>query len=115
MTTVVRGRSDDLVDFEGDLYGEFYCSGNTALMLMLSDTTVLRISYGHKKGIWKIVVDHRGELFDRLDTCEEDDGSENYSDVVHFRDGLKWVRGYVPQGVIVAKGNRVEEADPAAD
>lgn len=96
MTTQIYGASDDLIEIEGQAGGEvgFYNSGNDPkdALLTCSDGTVLTIRYGKPggAGIWAIAVLRRGDLFDRLDTCEDED-AERYSDTAHFRDGLKWV------------------------
>jgi len=48
------------------------------------------VKYGkNDAAIWGVVAIHKGALFDRIDTCEDED-AKRYSDTAHFRDGLKW-------------------------
>lgn len=89
MPTKVYGCSDDLIEFEGDLRGEvgFYARGeDEKCALILSDGTVLTIHYA-ERGIWKIDLIERGNLFDRLDICTDPE-ADPYSDVAHFNDGI---------------------------
>ena len=87
MPTEVYGASDDLVEFDGDVYGEFGCYDSSPL-IVFSDGTVMVMRYGDS-GIWKADVFSEGKLFDRVDVCTDPD-AKRYSDTVHFRDGLKW-------------------------
>lgn len=92
--TTVFGSSDDLIEFEGDLYGEVNCYGTDdnekGVLVMFSDGTLLDVGYcKHHSGIWGIKVVKKGELFDRIDSCEEET-DKLYSDMAHFKDGLKW-------------------------
>lgn len=93
MTTTVRGNSDDLIDFEGDLCGEVGCYGTDdrprGVLLVFDDGTVLEAKYcARVSGVWSFALLHRGKLLDRIDTCNRDDGRGDYSDVVYFKDGL---------------------------
>lgn len=94
MSTNVYGCSDDLIEFEGDVNGEVGCYGtderDNGVLLVFSDGTIADIKYGKGgRGIWSIMVMVKGELFDRLDICDDED-AKVYSDVLYFKDGLKW-------------------------
>ncbi len=93
MATKVYGASDDLVEFEGDVYGEvgFYSSDDDkTLLLFFSDGTILEAKYGKVGlGVWAINVFNKGAMFSHIDLCTDEDASP-HSDVVHFNDGLKW-------------------------
>ena len=94
MATKVYGKSDDLVDFDGDVWGEVGCFGTDdserGVLVVFSDGTMLEVKYGKLgQGIWGINALKRGPLLDRIDLCDDAD-AEIYSDVAHFRDGLKW-------------------------
>ena len=93
MSTKVYGASDDLIEFEGELHGEVgaYGAGDDdklGVLVAFSDGTVLAVRYGKPSagGVWAIDVLRRGDLFDRLDVCE-DENATPYSDVAHFKDG----------------------------
>jgi hypothetical protein len=95
MATRVYGASDDLIEFEGDVRGEvgFYTatdSEDAECLLFFSDGTILGIRYGKADaGIWAIAVHRQGDLFLRVDPCFDED-NDPYSDVAHFRDGLRF-------------------------
>ena len=89
MTTKIYGTSDDLIEFEGDVYGEVGAYNHPTLV-MCSDGTMLEIR--HEKGglaIWGIQVIRRGDKLLGIDVCD-DEGATPYSDVASFADGLKW-------------------------
>lgn len=93
--TKVYGASDDLIEFEGDIHGEVGAYGtddedSKGVLVMFNDGTILTAKYG-KGGhaIWGFAVVKKGELFDGIDICEDED-AEPYSDVVKFKKGLKW-------------------------
>lgn len=94
MATEVYGASDDLIEFEGDFEGEVGCYGtddrDRGVLVMMSDGTVLEVKYG-KNGdaIWEVKVLKKGSLFDRVELCDSED-ADPYSDVAHFKDGIKW-------------------------
>ncbi len=95
MTTRIYGASDDLIEFEGDVYGEVGCFGTDdqehGVLLTCSDGTVLEVKYGKSDlAIWGIRLLRAGRLYDRVDPCDDED-SNPYSDVAHFRAGLQWV------------------------
>lgn len=90
--TRVYGASDDLIEFEGELTGEVGCYGSddheVGVLVAFSDGTILAVRYG-KPGcgaVWGITVLRRGDLFDRLDECVDEDANP-YSDVAHFKAG----------------------------
>ncbi len=91
MSTQVYGTSDDLIEFEGDVRGEVgHYSDEKECMLIFDDGTILLAIYGKANlGIWKITLLKAGLLFDRIETCE-DENADRYSDTAHFKDGLKW-------------------------
>ena len=95
MATKVYGASDDLIEVEGDASGEVGCYGTDdrpqGVLLICSDGSLLEVKYG-KGGmaIWAVMVIMQGELFDRIDFCNDEE-AKVYSDVAHFKDGLKWV------------------------
>jgi hypothetical protein len=94
MATQVYGDSDDLIEFRGDIYGEIGHFGTDdnehGDLIFLSDGTILEIKYGKADmGIWGLTLISAGSLFDHIDPCMDDD-AEPYSDVAHFKDGLKW-------------------------
>ena len=97
MATKVYGASDDLIEFDGDVHGEVGCWNNggsnndkDGVLVACSDGTLLAVKY-HKPGmgVWSVTLLHAGELFDHIDPCVDEDATP-YSDVAHFRDGLKW-------------------------
>lgn len=92
--TKIYGASDDLVEFEGDFFGEVGSYGTDdrekGVLVMVSDGTVLEVKYGKSLGaIWEVKLLKRGVLFDRIDLCVDED-AHPYSDVAHFNDGVKW-------------------------
>lgn len=94
MTTRIYGCSDDLIEFDGDIHGEVGSYGTDdateGALLMLSDATVLEVKYGkNEEAIWEVKLLKQGALFDRIDQCTDAD-ADPYSDVAHFRAGLKW-------------------------
>lgn len=94
MSTRVYGCSDDLIEFEGDVYGEVGCYGTDdreqGVLCVFSDGTLLEAKYGKNgDGIWELKLIKPGELFERIDPCFDEDASP-YSDEAFFKDGLKW-------------------------
>lgn len=91
MATKIYGTSDDLIEFEGDVYGETgHYDDDKGALLMCSDGTVLEVKYGKADaGIWEIKLLAQGTLFDRIDLCTDEE-ADPYSDIAHFKDGLKW-------------------------
>jgi hypothetical protein len=94
VTTKVYGASDDLIEFDGDVHGEVGCYGtddrDQGVLVMFSDATLIEVKYGKKgEGIWEIKLVRRGELFESIDQCVDADATP-YSDVAHFKAGLKW-------------------------
>lgn len=89
MTTRIYGTSDDLIEFEGDIYDEIGAYEAQDKGILLSDGTVLECSYPKKPdlGVWGFKLIRAGHLFDRIEECNDED-AEVYSDVVYFKDGL---------------------------
>lgn len=95
MGTRIYGRSDDLIDFEGDIHGEVGCYGTheddaQGVLLAIDDGTMAVIKYGKPGGgaIWSVTVLREGALFERLEICTDED-AEIYSDILHLKDGAK--------------------------
>lgn len=94
MSTKVYGRSDDLIEFDGDVSGEVGSYGTDdaekGVLVFFDDGTVAEVKYGKNDlGIWGINVRHKGALFKSLIPCDDAD-AEMYSDILTFKDGLKW-------------------------
>lgn len=95
MAAQIYGRSDDLIEFIGDVCGEVGCYGTDedgrGVLVICSDGTLLDVKYGKpgNGGVWAVTLVKRGSLLDRIDQCDDPD-ADIYSDVAHFRDGLKW-------------------------
>lgn len=92
MATKIYGASDDLIEFDGDISDEvgYYENDEEAegALLFCSDGTALRVKYGKEIGaIWAISLVNRGQLFARIDVCDNED-ADPHSDVAHFKDGL---------------------------
>ena len=92
--TKVYGTSDDLIEFEGDLYGEVGCFGTDdreqGILVIFSDGTLIEVKYG-KGGmaVWGITVINQGYLFDKIEFCSNPD-ADIYSDIVYLKEGIKW-------------------------
>jgi hypothetical protein len=91
MSTIVYGASDDLIEFEGDCNGEVGAYGtddaDQGVLLVFSDGTLIEAKYGKGgKGIWAMTLLQRGDLFQKIHQCADED-AETHSDVVHFSDG----------------------------
>ena len=92
--TKVFGNNDDLIEFEGDVFGEVGCYGTdeseSGVLVIFSDGTILEIKYGKlDMGIWGINLFQAGTLFEKIVPCV-DDNATPYSDIATFKDGLKW-------------------------
>ena len=92
--TKIYGCSDDLIEFDGDVKGEVGCYGTDdrehGVLIICSDGTLLEVKYGKgDKGIWGIQLIEKGELFNKIDQCT-DENADIYSDIAYFNDGLKW-------------------------
>lgn len=90
--TRVHGASDDLIEFDGDFVGEVGCYGtddaDQGVLVFMSDGTQLEVKYGKgDAGIWGVVLVKRGELFDRIEQCTDED-ARMHSDVAFFRAGI---------------------------
>lgn len=92
MSTRIYGASDDLIEFEGDFKGEFGCyNQEEGILVVVSDGTILKVKYGKDDngGIWEVKLLQKGKLFVRIDICTDKD-ADPYSDVAHFKKGVKW-------------------------
>jgi hypothetical protein len=91
--TKVYGASDDLIEFEGDVYGEVGHMSDRSTKVTMSDGTELLVKYGKPEhgGVWWVRLKTAGPLFDRIDECF-DENAPVYSDVAHFKPGLTGAR-----------------------
>ena len=92
--TRIYGSSDDNVCFDGDVSGEVGCYGTDdreqGVLIICSDGTLLEAKYGKADmAIWGITVIKKGELFDEIEPCNDEDAEVN-SDLVFLKPGLKW-------------------------
>lgn len=86
--TKIYGASDDLFEFDGDIYGEigYYDSSPEDLIrVRISDGTELSAFY-NEDGLWKIQVIAKGTHFQELIEAVDPD-SDDYSDIVLMKDG----------------------------
>lgn len=92
MATKVYGASDDLIEIDGDVRGEVGYYGSEekgGALVVCDDGTILEVKYGKGgQGIWQVSLIKAGALFDRIDQCDDPD-AKIYSDIAHFKDGLK--------------------------
>ena len=79
---LVYGASDDLVEIEGAMRGEFYALANDEGTLTFSDGTVLHIAYD---GTWNITVVEAGPAFELVVRCLGDPDADVYSDMAWLR------------------------------
>lgn len=94
MATKIYGASDDLIEFEGDVHGEVGSYGTDdreqGVLVICSDGTLLEVKYGKNgEGIWEVKQIKKGALLEKIDQCDDSE-ADPYSDVAHFKDGLKW-------------------------
>ena len=97
MATRVYGESDDLIEFDGDIYGEIGNFGTDDAehgeLVICSDGTLLEIKYGKgDMAIWGITLINKGSLLKEIIPCADEDANP-YSDIAIFNDGLKWAYG----------------------
>ncbi len=90
--TKVTGASDDLIELDGDIYEEFnWYAGDSDddehRFLAFSDGTVLSVQYD-QDGIWRFNSIYKGTLYDKKIDGEAE---KDTPDIIHFKDGLKWV------------------------
>ena len=100
--TKVFGRS--IVEFEGGIDGEVGCYGTyeneKGVLLIFSDGTLLEAKYGKAgMGIWEIKLLQQGSLFQKIDPCM-DESADPYSDVAHFKAGIKWAYSSMKWGMV---------------
>lgn len=89
--TRIYGGSDDYVIMNGDIHGQIdhYSSDedDKGVLVFVDDGTVFQAQYS-MNGVWKITVHKKGELFDKLDICDDPDAAP-HSDVLHLKPGAK--------------------------
>lgn len=102
MATKIYGASDDLIEFEGDVYGEVGAiaagDSDTKTMVFCSDGTILRVRYDDD-GLWRFDLISKGDLYEGTDVKASED-EDGHSDTVKFKDGLKFA--YVGFDVVKA-------------
>jgi hypothetical protein len=87
----IYGASDDLIEIEGDIDGEFYAiyGSDNDTYLAFSDGSLLSISYT-SDGLWKISILSIGEATTyKIDLATDID--ENYSDRVTLYGDFEWI------------------------
>ena len=93
--TKLYGTSDDLVEAEGGVngeYGNYFQDESNPIYIEASDGTILKMWYGKKDlGIWSIKVITQGSLFAKWEECLDED-ADPYSDIVYFNPGLHWIK-----------------------
>ena len=91
--TIVYGQSDDNVYFKGDFDEQItYSCAYSGIYIIFNDGTEIIINYRRKDtGIWKIELKVKGNLFDKLVSCNDPD-AEIYSDILHLKAGIKCVK-----------------------
>lgn len=86
----VYGSSDDLIEFEGDLYGEISAYGaleEDPKVIKFSDGTLIHVYYEKDdKAIWGIDILEKGSMFESITICDDED-ADIYSDIVMFKGG----------------------------
>lgn len=100
MSLKVYGRSDDLIEFDGDISDEIstYLSQDAEeeckRKLAFSDGSLFTVTYGVGDGaFWRFTPIHLGNLFDHKEEATDDE--KEYSDILYFKDGIKWaLMGY---------------------
>lgn len=90
--TRVYGGSDDYVILNGDIHGQIdhYSSDedDKGVMVFINDGTMFAAQYA-ANGVWKFTVLKKGELFDKLEICDDPDAAP-HSDVLLLKPGAKW-------------------------
>lgn len=93
MTTKIYGDCDDLVEFEGDVYGEvtiYDAPAEKPALIFCSDGTLLEIHFAnHGDSIWRIRALSSGSLLEEIEHCTDQD-ADPHSDIAHFANGLTW-------------------------
>lgn len=100
MKTKIYGASDDLVEIDGAISEEVNPTYGSVINILGSDGTKATIHYSNS-GFWKIEILLAGAEFDKIikgtgDNMEHTDedaiGCSSYSDVLIFKEGIKWVK-----------------------
>ena len=97
METKVYGQSDDNIYLDGEYNGQYtYYGTYTAekgILLIFNDGSILEIKYGKAElGIWGINIIRKGDLFDRIEYCNNEDADIS-SDIAYFKKGISFVYG----------------------
>lgn len=86
-------KTPEALALQGGVYGEVGAYGTDAnergVLVICSDGTLLEVKYGKGgTGIWGITLLKKGDLFDRIEICEDEDAT-SCSDQAFFKPGLK--------------------------
>lgn len=97
--TLVYGSSDDVIEIEGQVEGEYnnYTLAKRGIPFECSDETKGTITYD---GDWLIKIENEGSLFQELRPKVGDSEKHkdlafqctSYSDVLILKDGILWVK-----------------------
>lgn len=92
MATRVYGHSDDLIEIDGDITGEFGCYGSGSAnepngAVVFDDGTVTEWTYDGD-GVWRCKVLAKGRAFGRVDVCDGSDTDKDYSDILYLGEGV---------------------------
>ena len=85
METKICGASDDLLEFEGEIYGEigyYNSSEDDPIRVKVSDGTEFDAFY-NDDGLWKIKLKTKGPAFVSLEEATDPD-SDNYTDILRL-------------------------------
>lgn len=88
MGVKVYGSSDDLIEVEGDIRGEFNYKDGKIAFLAFSNGTVLSINYD-PEGMWRINLRVAGDSSFRK--TEASDPDDDYSDYAFLDGDIEWV------------------------
>lgn len=90
-TVTIYGRSDDLIEVDGDIREEWSPEhDDQPTFLAFSDGTVLSVRYGEHDACWRIALVHKGSAEFKKTEGTEDDGGD-YSDRVTLTGDIRWV------------------------
>ncbi len=96
----IYGRSDDLIEIEGDIYDEIGWHPDEKCYITISDGTVISIEYADE-GIWRIVMLCEGSGDPEIIYAPPDD-DDNYSDALILPLGhYTWVKWIIHSGEVI--------------
>jgi len=89
----IYGRSDDLIEIEGDILEEF----NVCLTeedyyryLTLSNGIVIKVNYDND-GLWRLHPIKINSSYKKIFEAHYEKDDNNYSDIVEINDDITWV------------------------